>query len=240
MPPAELNCDFGEGYGLARYGDDAGLAPFVHVANVACGFHGGDPATMARTVALAADHGVKIGAHPSFPDLAGFGRRNMTMSRSELTANVLYQIGALKGFLDARGLPLNYVKLHGLIYSASGADADLAEGLLDAVEVFDVPLYGIAGSETDKAAQRRGLPFLPEFFVDLVYRDDGSFVTDKTRPIDTVWAARRAVRAVAEGVVDTERGGTLPIRFDTICIHNDMPNAVDVARAVRQALDAVA
>ena len=233
----EINADFGEGYGAWAYGDDAGLAPHVHLANVACGFHGGDPSTIGRTVDLAARHGLKIGAHPSLPDRAGFGRREMTVSRDEIRDLFIYQIGALQGFLAARGLRLNHVKAHGRIYSMSGRDPALAEGVVDAVEAFGVPLYGTAGHQTQAVAARRGIAFLSEFFVDLRYRADLGLIVDKAKPVDPGWAAARAVRALRDGLIETADGGMAKLEFQAICVHNDMPNAAEVAAAVRRALD---
>lgn len=236
----EINADFGEGYGLWPYGDDEGLAPHVQVANIACGFHGGDPSTMGRTVDLAARHGLKIGAHPSLPDRAGFGRREMAITRAEVRDLFIYQIGALKGFLDARGLPLHHVKAHGKIYSMSGRDPDLAEGVVDAAEAFGIALYGIAGHLTQAAAARRGVPYVAEFFVDLAYTADLGLIVDKSSPIDTAWAAERAVRAVRDGVIDVVGGKLVPLEFQTICVHNDMQNAAAVAAAVRAGLTRLA
>lgn len=234
----EINTDLGEGYGAWSYGDDAGLVPHVHVANIACGLHGGDPSTMARTVDLAARHGLKIGAHPSLPDREGFGRREMAISRDEVRDLFIYQIGALKGFLDARGLPLHHVKAHGKIYSMSGRDEALAEGVVEAAAAFGIALYGISGHKTQAVAALRGVRYVPEFFVDLHYNADASLIVDKSRPIDVAWAAARAVRAAREGVIDTVDGGTIKLELQALCVHNDMPNAAQIAAAVRRALDA--
>ena len=138
----ELECDMGEGYGMWSLGDDAAIMPFVSMANVACGFHAGDPVIMRDTVGLAKAHDVKVGAHPSYPDLQGFGRRAMAMDRAELTAAVLYQIGALKAFLDAAGMALNHIKPHGALYGAAARDEAVAESVADAVDVYGVPVAG--------------------------------------------------------------------------------------------------
>jgi 5-oxoprolinase (ATP-hydrolysing) subunit A len=234
---AEINCDLGEGFALYRYGDDEGLAPHIHIANIACGVHGGDPTIMARTVALALRHALKIGAHPSLPDLAGFGRREMNIKRAQLRDCLVYQIGALKGFLDAAGAPLSHVKPHGVMYSMAARDRELAEGLCDAVEPFGVPLFGISGTQTEAAARSRGIPFVAEFFVDLAYADDGSLIVQKDHAVDPVWVESRLRRAVREGTLETVGGKIIPLAFQTICIHNDMPNATEVAATVRRALD---
>lgn len=232
----DINTDMGEGYGALLYGADEGLAPHVDTVSIACGFHGGDPATIARTVDLAARHGLKIGAHPSLPDRAGFGRREMNISGAEVRDIFLYQIGALKGFLDARGLSLSHVKPHGKVYTMSGRDEALAEGVTEAAAVYGLPVFCVSGHKTKPAAERRGLRTITEFYVDLALNDDGSLIVDKSKPIDLDWVAARAVRAVREGLVDSVNGRPIRLEFQTIGVHNDTPNPVEVARAVRAAL----
>lgn len=234
----EINTDMGEGYGALLYGDDEGLAPHVHSVNIACGFHGGDPSTIARTVDLAARHGLVIGAHPSLPDRSGFGRREMAVTRDEVRDLFIYQIGALKGFVEARGLRLSHVKPHGKIYSMTGRDAALAEGAVDAAEAFGITLICIAGHKTEDAARRRGVACKTELYVDLACTDELTLVVDKSKPVDVDWVARRSVRALREGVIDTVTGGSAPVRFEMLGVHNDMPNAAAVAAAVRRATDA--
>ena len=157
-----INCDMGEAYGLYRCGDDEGIMPLIHVANVACGFHASDPSVMRRTVRLAKQHGVKVGAHPSFPDLQGFGRREMKMGRDELVACIIYQVGALKGFLDAEGMPLNHIKPHGALYGAASRDPAVAEAIAEAVGVFGVPVMGMAGTAArDRLHGAAGSPSSP-------------------------------------------------------------------------------
>lgn len=238
--PVKINCDMGESYGIFRTGDDEGIAPFIHLANIACGVHGGDPMTMHRTVKLAMDRGLQIGAHPSLPDHAGFGRREMKISREDLRDNFIYQIGALKGFLDAQGATLHHVKPHGVIYSMSGRTEDLAEAVCDAVEPFRVALIGLAGSMSEKVARRRGIPYIREFYVDLALEDDGRLIVDKTKRIDTAWIRDRLRRAVREGVLETVGGKLVPVAFDSVGVHLDMPNAAEVAAAVRGTLDELA
>jgi 5-oxoprolinase (ATP-hydrolysing) subunit A len=236
----EVNCDMGESYGVFHTGDDEGIAPHIHLANIACGFHGGDPMTMHRAVQLALKYDLKIGAHPSLPDHAGFGRREMKISREDLRDNFIYQIGALKGFLDAHGAKLNHVKPHGVIYSMSGRTEELAEAVCDAVEPFGVALIGLAGSQSEIVARRRGIPYISEFFVDLAVDDDGRLIVAKDKPIDTEWATVRLRRAVREGMLETVGGKLVPIKFDSVCVHLDMPNAAQVAAAVRATLDEIA
>lgn len=231
------NCDFGESFGIFRTGDDEGIAPHVQWANIACGFHGGDPQTMRRTVRLCMAHGLKLGAHPSLPDHAGFGRREMKIAAKDLRDNLVYQIGALKGFIDAEGGILNHVKLHGVIYSMSGRDEVLAEAVCDAVESFSVTLVGIAGTRTEAAAQRRGIPFVREFYPDLGLDDDGKWIVEKSRPIDLEWLERRLVQALETGRVASESGKTShPVAFESVGVHLDMPNAAAVAAHVAQVL----
>lgn len=232
-----INCDMGESFGLYKMGDDEAVMPYITVANVACGFHASDPMVMRKTVRLAKAHGVKVGAHPALPDLQGFGRRVMSVSREEVSALVLYQTGALKAFLDAEGLPLNHIKPHGALYGMAARDTDVAEGICDAAATFGVPLYGMAGTLHEDVYTRRGLPFVAEFYCDLDYDDNGRLIiTREHEAWDPGVAAARALRAVKEGKVRTTGGKDLAIRFDALCVHSDTPGAVAVARAVRDAI----
>lgn len=234
---ASINCDMGEGFGLYRIGDDAGLMPFIDVANVACGFHGSDPNHMRETVRLAKRHGVKVGAHPSLPDLQGFGRREMKIGREELANCVIYQIGALQGFLAAEGMSLNHIKPHGALYGMASRDPQIAHAICDAADVFPVPLMGIAGTLHETVYTERGHAFLAEFFADLDYDDDGRLiVTREHEAKDPADCAERTRRAVVEGRMRTIGGRDLPVTAQTVCIHSDTPNATDIARAVRAAL----
>src|SRR4026207_2070869 len=159
-----INCDMGEGFGLYRIGDDAAMMPHIDLANVACGFHASDPPTMRATVQLAKQHGVKVGAHPSLPDLQGFGRREMKISREELTNCLIYQIGALKGFLKAEGLKLNHIKPHGSLYGMAARMEDMAHAVCDAADIFKVPLFGMVNTLHEKIYKARGHSFVPEFY----------------------------------------------------------------------------
>ncbi len=232
-----INCDMGESFAVYRTGDDESIAPHVDMANIACGFHGGDPMTIGRTVRLAMKHGLKIGAHPSLPDHAGFGRREMKISREDLRDNFIYQIGALKGFLDAHGATLNHVKPHGVIYSMSGRTEELAEAVCDAVEPFGVALIGLAGSVSEAVARRRGIRYIPEFYVDLPFDDDGRYIVAKDKPIDLDWVAARLRRALSEKIVESAGGKPLPVGFESVGVHLDMPNAAQVAATVRAVID---
>jgi UPF0271 protein len=232
-----INCDMGEAFSIYRCGDDEGLMPYITLANVACGFHASDPRVMARTVALAQERGVAVGAHPSLPDREGFGRREMKMERDELTASVIYQVGALSGFLRARGMELNHIKPHGSLYGMAARDEEVAGAVADAAEVFDVPLMGMAGTVHEKVWGAREAGFISEYYADLDYRDDGSLIiTREHAPFDPAESAQRAVRAVTEGVAVSVNGTEIPVRADCVCVHSDTPNAVDLAKAVNEAL----
>jgi 5-oxoprolinase (ATP-hydrolysing) subunit A len=232
-----INCDMGEGFGLYRIGDDAAIMPFITMANVACGFHASDPSVMHKTVRLAKQHGVKVGAHPSLPDLQGFGRREMKMEPRELTDCLIYQIGALKGFLDAEGMPLNHIKPHGALYGMAARSEDVANAVCDAAEAFQVPLLGMARTKHEEVYTKRGFPFLAEFYVDLDYDKDGRLIiTREHEAWDPELAAKRTLRAIAEKKVKTVDGNDIPMRADCICVHSDTPGAVEVAKAVRNAI----
>jgi UPF0271 protein len=232
-----INCDMGEAFGLYKCGDDEGIMPFITLANVACGFHASDPVVMRATVRLAKQHGVKVGAHPSYPDLQGFGRREMKMSRDELSALIVYQVGALKGFLEAEGMPLNHVKPHGSLYGVSARDEDVAHAICDAAAVFGVPLLGMAGTMHERVYTARGIPFLAEYYTDLDYADDGALIiTREHEAKDPVEVVRRAIRAVKEGKATSISGKDIPMRADCICVHSDTPGAVELARVVHEAL----
>ncbi len=232
-----LNCDMGEAYGLYRCGDDEGIMPLIHVANVACGFHASDPTVIRRTVRLAKRHGVKVGAHPSFPDLQGFGRREIKMGHDELVACIIYQVGALQAFLDAEGMALNHIKPHGALYGVASRDPAVAEAIAEAVRVFGVPVMGMAGTVHETIYTGRGLAFIPEYYTDLDYTDNGKLIiTREHEATDPAEAARRAVRVAREGTATSVNGKSFPMKAECFCIHSDTPTAVPLAQAVREAL----
>jgi UPF0271 protein len=223
-----------------RLGDDEAIMPHVALANVACGFHAGDPVVMRDTVALAQAHGVRVGAHPSYPDLQGFGRREMEMDADEITASIVYQVGALRGFLDAAGMELNHLKPHGALYGRAARDEAVADAIADAAEVFGVPVLGMAGTVHESVYTQRGLRFVAEYYADLDYADDGSLIiTRHHEAYDPDEAARRAVRAVVEGVAVARSGKEIPMRADCVCIHSDTPGAGELARTLEEALSAI-
>ena len=232
-----INCDMGEGYGIYRLGEDEKLMPIIDLANIACGFHGSDPNHMRKTVQLAKENGVQVGAHPSFPDRQGFGRRPMVIEREELTNIIIYQIGALNGFLAAEGLQLNHIKPHGALYGMAARDEDVANAICDAVEIFGVPLLGMKNTVHEKVYRQRGFKFIAEYYADLEYDDDGSLIiTREHDPVDPEVAATRCLRAIEEGKTESINGNDVEVGSDCICVHSDTPNAVDVALAVRNAV----
>ena len=232
-----INCDMGESFGLYHLGDDEAIMPYISAANVACGFHASDFNHMRKTVQSAKKFGVKVGAHPSLPDLQGFGRREMKMSREELTNCIIYQVGALKGFLEAEGMPLNHIKPHGALYGMAARMEHVAHAVCDAADIFDVPLMGMINTLHEKIYGERGRRMIAEFYADLDYGDDGALIITRVHDAkDPAEAAARSLRAVEEHKVRSVGGRDLPVRADTICVHSDTPNALDIAAAVRDAV----
>jgi UPF0271 protein len=229
----ELNCDMGEAFGIYDLGADDALMPHVDLANVACGFHGGDPVVLQRTVRLARAHDVRVGAHPSYPDLQGFGRRAMTMERGELAAALIYQVGALSGFLRAEGMELSHLKPHGALYGAAARDAGVAEAVADAASVFGLPVMGMAGTLHEAVYRERGLEFWAEYYADLDYDDEGGLIITRTHvAYDPSETAAKVARVVREGVAVSANGREIPMRADTVCVHSDTPGAAELAAAV--------
>ncbi|HYM58023.1 MAG TPA: 5-oxoprolinase subunit PxpA [Solirubrobacteraceae bacterium] len=234
---AAVNCDMGEGFGLWSLGDDEVLMPLISMANVACGFHAGDPVIMRQTVALAKEHRVRVGAHPSYPDLQGFGRRAMDMDADELTAAILYQAGALKAFLDEQDMPLTHLKPHGALYGRAAKDEATAHAVAGAAEVLGVQVLGMAGTEHESVYTAHGLEFLAEYYADLDYADDGSLlITRRHAAYDPEQVRERVVRVLTEGVALAQSGREIPMRADCVCVHSDTPGAPELARAVGEAL----
>lgn len=232
-----LNCDMGEGFGLYRLGDDEGMMPVIDVANVACGFHGSDPDHMRRTVQLAKRHGVRVGAHPSLPDLQGFGRREMKMGREEMANCILYQVGALMGFLRAEGMELNHIKPHGSLYGMAGRIEDIAHAVCDVADIYRVPLFGMTGTLHERIYAERGHRFVPEYYCDLDYAPGGTLIVTREHDAkDAALMAERCQRAVRDRVGTANDGSSFPTRVETICVHSDTPNAIEIARAVRAAI----
>jgi 5-oxoprolinase (ATP-hydrolysing) subunit A len=237
----DLNADVGEGYGAFRIGSDEELLKHVTSANLACGWHAGDPLVMERTAELCRRFEVSAGAHPGYPDLQGFGRRNMQLSERECRAFVLYQIGALSGFLKRAGTTMQHVKPHGALYNQASHDESLARGIVGAIVEFDpaLILVGLSGSRLLVLAREQGLRVAREVFADRAYNRDGSLVARRIPGAlieDAAEAAERAVRMVTEGVVRAVDGYDIPIQADSICIHGDRPGAPEFGRRLREGL----
>lgn len=239
----DLNSDLGESYGAWRMGDDAAMLDLVSSANVACGFHAGDPAGILATLRAAAERGVAIGAHVAYPDLAGFGRRAMDIASADLRAAVIYQIGALQGLAAAAGTRVRYVKPHGALYNTIAHDARQAQDVIAAVRAVDpaLALVVLAGSPLAGWARDAGLRTVAEAFADRGYRADGSLVP-RNQPgavlHDPEAVAERMLRLAREGTVVADDGSTVRVDAESICVHGDSPGAVALARRVRERLEA--
>ncbi|HWL27662.1 MAG TPA: 5-oxoprolinase subunit PxpA [Burkholderiaceae bacterium] len=237
----DLNCDMGESFGAWSMGQDETILPYVSSANIACGFHAGDPTVMRKTVAAAVQHDVALGAHPGLPDLAGFGRRTVDITPSEAYDMVVVQVGALAGVAASQGARLHHVKAHGALYNMASRNEELADAVARAVHDVDssLVLYALAGSKQVEAAQRQGLKVAEEVFADRSYQNDGS-LTPRKQPgamiEDPDISIRQVLRMVTDGTVGTVQGDDVPVRADTLCIHGDQPGAVVFAQAIRRAL----
>ncbi|GGF16015.1 5-oxoprolinase subunit PxpA [Hymenobacter cavernae] len=239
----DLNCDLGESYGAYKLGNDEAILPFVTSANIACGFHAGDPAVMKKTVRLALQHQVAIGAHPGLPDLVGFGRREMAISPEEAYDMTVYQIGALASFVKAEGGTMHHVKPHGALYNMAAVTPALAQAIAEAVYRVnpELVLYGLAGSALIQAGQKLGLRTANEVFADRTYQPDGT-LTSRRLPnallSDPQEAIQQVLRMVKEGKVRSLLGADVAIQADTICIHGDSAHAVEFAQQISQVLKA--
>lgn len=241
MREIDLNCDMGESFGPWRMGADEALLDFVTSANVACGYHAGDPPTIERTVQLALDCGVAVGAHPAYPDLQGFGRRSMRLSPDELESILLYQVAAVHGITRALGGTLHHVKLHGALYNDAATDVELAHAAIRAVQRLDerLILYALAGSAMAHQAKQDGLRVVEEAFADRRYNADGT-LQDRSIPgaliTDPETAAVHAVDVAVHRRVTSADGAVLVVRAGTMCVHGDNPSGVAIARDIRVAL----
>ena len=242
MKTIDLNCDLGESFGTWILGDDAGVMPYLTSANIACGFHAGDPAVMRRTVRLALQHGVALGAHPGLPDLVGFGRRDMAISPAEAFEMTVYQLGALQAVAKTEGATLRHLKPHGALYNMAATSAPLAEALAEAVYKVqpELVLFGLAGSQLTKAGEKLGLRTAHEVFADRTYQADGT-LTPRRQPdaliTDPAQAIAQALRMVQGGWVRTQQGGEIALPADTVCLHGDGAHAVEFARQIRAAFE---
>jgi UPF0271 protein len=240
MPTIDLNCDMGESFGPWLMGRDAELMEHVTSVNIACGFHAGDPTTIRKTVEVAIDKGVAIGAHPGYPDLQGFGRRNMSMQANEIYDIVLYQVAALRGICESLGGKLHHVKPHGALYNQAAKNAEMAAAIVKGVRAIDPGLifYGASGSELISEAEKYGLVTASEVFADRTYQPDGS-LTPRTNPdaliTDENASIAQATQMVSDGSVTALSGENVLVRADTICIHGDGEHALEFALALRKA-----
>lgn len=238
----DINCDLGESFGNWRLGDDEGIMPIVTTANIACGFHGGDPLVMAHTTALAKRHGVAAGSHPGYPDLLGFGRRQYRLTPEEAAAYIRYQTGALKAFLDADGTPLHHVKPHGALAGYLREDTTVAAAVADAVAGFGPGIAFYFPAPTEDVAlcdelHARDVRVVGEVYPDLSYSPAGDLLIQRHKQeTDIDFAAAQVTRFLSEGVVQAQDGSKVELRADSICVHGDGPNAVQVAKAVRAAV----
>jgi len=234
----DLNCDMGESYGAWKMGNDAEVMRYITSANIACGFHGGDPATIRKTVALALERGVAIGAHPSLPDRQGFGRRVMQIKPQEMYDLVVYQAGAVEAFARAAGARLHHVKCHGALYNMAATDEALSEAMVRAVKDLGVMLYALSNSKNHAVAKKAGIPVAGEVFADRGYADDGT-LAPRDLPggliEDPAQAVKQALAMIEQGYVTSLSGRRIPVAADTLCLHGDQPGAVAFARALRQA-----
>ena len=233
-----INCDMGEGYGLYTLGNDVEFMPFVTHANIACGFHASDPSIMWKTVKDALSLGVQVGSHPGLADREGFGRREMTISRAEVAASVLYQTGALQAFLTKEGGSLSYIKAHGALFGMAQKNEDIAHGIADAAEALQVPTIGFANCALSRVFEERKIPFACEFYADLDYDDEGKqIITRVHKPVNVAEAVNKVIKAIDKGTTTSVSGKEVSVVADTICVHSDTPNGLEVARAVHKALE---
>ncbi len=243
MYKVDLNSDLGESFGSFKVGCDEEVTRYVSSVNIACGYHGGDPIVMGKTLDLVKQNGIAAGAHPSYPDLMGFGRRNMDCTPAEINAYVTYQLGALYAFAKQRGLSLQHVKPHGNLYNTIAVDEVRAMAVAEAIADFDpsIILLGLAGSKTLEAGRKCGLKVASEVFADRAYNEDGTLVSRKlpgSMVHDPEVAIARTIKMVREGVVVTLSGKTIPIMADSVCVHGDNPSAVEFVKNMRAAFAA--
>ena len=241
MYKVDLNCDLGESFGRYTLGMDAEVIPLITSANVACGYHASDPVVMKKTLSLAKDAGIRVGAHPGFPDLMGFGRRNMAVSPDEAYAYTMYQLGALDGFCRAADIKMQHVKPHGAFYNMAAKDYALAKAICEAVRDFDPDLIVLAlsGGELEKAGRDLGLRTASEFFADRAYEEDGTLVNRRKEGAmitDENEAIARVVRMIKERKVRTVTGRDIDIRGDSVCVHGDGVKALEFVKKIREEL----
>ena len=246
MKRIDLNCDMGESFGAYKLGMDEAVIQYITSANIACAWHAGDPDVMNHTVAIAVDHGVGVGAHPGYPDLLGFGRRNMDCTMKELRNYIIYQVGALQAFCSAHGTRLQHVKPHGALYLTAVEDENVARAVAEAIvrvnpDLLYVALAGAKGELMTRIGQEVGLKVVYEAFPDRAYSPEGTLVSRREAGAvikDPRAVSDRALRMVQEGVVIAADGSTIPLEAQTLCVHGDNPKAVDLVRSIRKTLEA--
>ena len=246
MKRIDLNCDLGESFGAYKLGMDEAVIQYITSANIACAWHAGDPSVMSHTVAIAVEHGVGVGAHPGYPDLLGFGRRNMDCTMEELRNYVIYQVGALQAFCSAHGTRLQHVKPHGALYLTAVENEDVARAVAEAIvrvnpDLLYVALAGAKGQLMTRIGQEVGLKVVYEAFPDRAYSPEGTLVS-RRQPGAVIKnpqaVSERALQMVQEGVVIAADGTTIPLEAQTLCVHGDNPEAVALVKGIRQALEA--
>ncbi len=243
MTAIDLNSDLGESYGAWTMGDDAAMLAIVSSANIACGFHAGDPAGLYRSVKAAADGGVVVGAHVSYPDRVGFGRRDLDATYDELKADVIYQIGALKGIAAAAGTTVQYVKPHGALYNRIATDAKQGQAVIDAIKAIDpsLVLMGLANAPILELAAKSGLATVAEAFADRAYTPEGHLVSRREAGAvlhDAAKIADRMVQLARNGTLEAIDGSVIKIEAQSICVHGDSPGAVAIAQEIRRRFEA--
>lgn len=242
MYKVDLNCDLGESFGVYKLGNDELVLPYITSANIACGFHAGDPSVMRKTVKLALLNNVAIGAHPGIQDLVGFGRRNINISPEDAYNIVVYQIGALYGFVKSEGSKVQHVKPHGALYNIAARDSKIARAVAEAVYKVDpeLILFGLAGSELIIQGEKVGVKIASEVFADRTYQRDGS-LTSRSNPeamiTNTNEAVTRVVRMIKEGLVKCQQGKDIEIKADTVCVHGDGKHALEFTSQIKESLE---
>jgi UPF0271 protein len=240
MFKVDFNCDMGESFGPYHLGNDEEMMQYITSANIACGYHAGDPHVMRKTVELAKKYDIGIGAHPSFPDLIGFGRRHMNCTPSEIKDYVTYQLGALREFASVYGLRLQHCKPHGALYMMAMEDEKYARSILEAIAAIDPQtiVFALNNSAVVEVGKQMGIPVAKEVYSDREHTSTGSIVLTRKGPIirDFAEMAERVVRMIKEGVVLSHTGEEVPVQADSICIHGDTPNASELAKAIVTAL----
>ncbi len=232
----DISCDMGESFGPWKMGFDEEMMRFISSANIAGGFHAGDPTTMRKTVALAKEHGVAVGVHPGYRDPVGFGRREIKASPDEIHDEIIYQLGALREFASLYDMPVQHVKPHGALYMVAARDEELSRAIVEAIQSVDdgLLLFCMQSSVTYEVAKKMGQPVAAEFYADREYNDEGGIVFTRavTEELDPDEVGQRVVRAVTEGKVTTEGGNDIEVASDSVCVHGDTPGAVRLAEAI--------